>query len=77
MSLGKVDMGLLSAEQRIVVGRIQLSLSHPAQDFPMYTPCMIPGTVHMMDFASMTILYYIAQLLLRESDYPYSPDLIT
>lgn len=77
MSLGKVDMGLLSAEQRIVVGQIQLPLSHPAQDFPMYTLCMIPGTVHMMDFAPMTILYYIAQLLLRESDYPYSPDLIT
>jgi len=31
----------------------------------------------MMDFAPVTMLYYIAQLLLRGSDYPYSPDLIT
>lgn len=59
MSLGRVDMGLLCRTKDCSRPN-SVPRPHSAQDFPMYTPCMIPGTVNMMDFAPVTMLYYIA-----------------
>lgn len=75
MSLGNINMGLLSAEPRTVVNQIRLPA--PPKIFPCVIPRIIPGTVNMTHFVPVTMLYYIAQLFLTDSDYPYSPDLMT
>lgn len=67
-------MRIVSAEQRIAVGRILTPMSHP-QDFPVYTPCIIPETLKMMGFTPVTG-YFLYDSCFKD-DYPGSPDLNT
>lgn len=42
----------------------------------VYTPCIMPQTVNMVDFVPMIRLYYIIQLAFRKKDYLSRSDLI-